>query len=315
MDLIELDRQLSEASAKVRRRDKLQADEAQVMRQLEEARSEIKKWDGTIAGTAKKLKDLDSASLGYLFGTLFGDRMDRINDEKERLLKQKLKRDECAAAVEPLEQELVALRDELATLSDAGSVHDDLLTKKAEVLKARGDETATRLLELGEKIAGWETVDREIPEAIEAGKAVLPHLEAAIRDLSGARSWGHVDMLGGGLLTGLAKHGNIDGARNHVNNAQICMRRFDRELNDVTSSKVDLSMHIDGFSVFADLFFDGLITDWFVQSKINNSLERVEFAQKEVQSVIGQLAARGAEISAELATMREERATLVEQLK
>lgn len=314
VELQGLDKQLQAVSARCRRRDKHLEDEEQLQRQLAEARDLVKEWDGTVAETAKKLNKLDQASLAYLFGTLFGDRLDRISDEKERLLKQKLKRDESAAALAPLEQDLKAVRKALASFADVDATRAELLNQKEQLLKSRDDDVARELIESGERLSALRVLERELPEAIEAGQAVVPHLQAALVDLKGAQSWGAFDLLGGGLLVGMAKHGGIDAARCHIQDAQVCLRRFDRELRDVTTVSVDLNLDITAFDTFADIFFDCLISDWFAQTKINKSLGRVEAGLREVQSVTEQLRQHAARNAAELVALRGEREQLIEGL-
>ena len=141
--LRQLDQQLQDAAIAQRRRDKLQRDEQQLVEQLTDARAKLREWEQTVAKTSKTLADLDQASLSYVFATLFGDRQDRIADEQERLLKQKLQRDECAAAVTPLESELQAMRSELLQLAEVAASRDALLLAKEEVLQSRGDAIAT----------------------------------------------------------------------------------------------------------------------------------------------------------------------------
>ena len=48
-------------------------------------------------------------------------------------------------------------------------------------------------------------------------------------------------------------------------------------------------INIDGFDKFADFFFDGLIADWFVQSKIHKSQESVSRVKSEVYGVLNKL--------------------------
>ena len=45
-------------------------------------------------------------------------------------------------------------------------------------------------------------------------------------------------------------------------------------------------MEIHGFLVFADFFFDGIVTDWLVQSRIEEAREQVEAAIAKVTSVL-----------------------------
>jgi len=48
------------------------------------------------------------------------------------------------------------------------------------------------------------------------------------------------------------------------------LERFQEELADA-GVRLNLALEIDGFSKFADFFFDGIISDWIVQSKIQNA--------------------------------------------
>ena len=51
----------------------------------------------------------------------------------------------------------------------------------------------------------------------------------------------------------------------------------------------NIDIEIDGFTKFADFFFDGLIADWVVQSKIHDSQNSVEQVKYEVSSVLKKL--------------------------
>ena len=44
-------------------------------------------------------------------------------------------------------------------------------------------------------------------------------------------------------------------------------------------------MDVGSFLTFADYFFDGVIADWMVQSKIGDSLNQVREARRQVSSI------------------------------
>jgi hypothetical protein len=46
---------------------------------------------------------------------------------------------------------------------------------------------------------------------------------------------------------------------------------------------------IGGFRTFADFFFDGIIADWLVQSKIQEARRQVEDAINQVEWILGSL--------------------------
>ena len=106
-----------------------------------------------------------------------------------------------------------------------------------------------------------------------------------------AGNWGVVDMLGGGLLTSLIKRGKMSGAEAELSQARDALRQFAAELRDVRDA-ADISVEINDFLGFADLFFDGLIVDWLMQSRIHAAREQVAQAQARVRSVRDELQSR-----------------------
>ena len=63
---------------------------------------------------------------------------------------------------------------------------------------------------------------------------------------------------------------------------------FQKELRDVEAIQ-NLQIDIGGFLTFADFFFDGLIADWLVQSKIKNARKQVADAIAQVEWILGSL--------------------------
>ena len=70
--------------------------------------------------------------------------------------------------------------------------------------------------------------------------------------------------------------------------ARYDLRNFSRELQDV-EGHMDLDIDLNDFLTFADFFFDGLIADWLVQSKINHARSQVEEAIRRVEQVLERL--------------------------
>ena len=126
---------------------------------------------------------------------------------------------------------------------------------------------------------------KEIFEAIAAGERALNSLYAAQDKLKSARGWGMIDLFGGGLFTDMVKHSKMDDASRCMEDAKHHLTVFQRELKDVNLS-LDLRMEVGGFLSFADFFFDGLVADYLVQSKIASAREQVEDAIMMVKNVL-----------------------------
>lgn len=129
---------------------------------------------------------------------------------------------------------------------------------------------------------------KETQEAISAGERALSSLRNAQNELSSAKNWGLFDMLGGGFVSTLVKHGKMDNAKRYMEQAKYDLNSFSRELRDVNMS-VNLNIDTHDFLTFADFFFDGLVADMLVHSKINEIREQVHDAICHVESLLTEL--------------------------
>ncbi len=135
-------------------------------------------------------------------------------------------------------------------------------------------------------------MDREVREAIAAGERALNSLKYAKEDLDSARSWGIADLLGGGSIIGLMKHSKMNHAVSHKEEAKSNLRVFQRELQDVTVN-TDLNLEVGDFLTFADFFFDGVVADYLVQSKISDARKQVDRAIRQVSQIVSSLRRMG----------------------
>ena len=130
-----------------------------------------------------------------------------------------------------------------------------------------------------------ELMNQEIREAIDAGERALISLRAAQDKLNSARNWGIFDMIGGSFFSSLMKRSQIDGASEYMAQAQLDLRRLQKELRDI-QEPMDLKIEVSDFLSFADVFFDNLLVDWMVQNKIAEARGQVEDAIFRVESIL-----------------------------
>ena len=130
---------------------------------------------------------------------------------------------------------------------------------------------------------------REIREAIGAADEALYHLESARGYLGSAGNWGILDILGGGLITGLVKHSKMGNAEREIQEAKYALQRFGKELRDVAGYT---SVHINDFLTFADFIFDGFLADVIVQSKISEAKRQCDDAIFRVSEIRRELTDR-----------------------
>lgn len=129
----------------------------------------------------------------------------------------------------------------------------------------------------------------EIREAIQAGEQALSSLQIAREQLNGARNWGIADLLGGGILTSFFKHERISDASGSIEAAKRDLKVFQRELKDVTVIPGDMKIEVGSFLLFADFFFDGLVADYLVQSRIGEARSQVSDTIERVETLLREL--------------------------
>lgn len=133
-----------------------------------------------------------------------------------------------------------------------------------------------------------EGMKHEIREAIQAGERALISLRSAKEKLDSASSWGMFDMLGGGLFSTVMKRSKMNDAQVLMENAKSDLLRFQQELKDV-NVPMELRMDIGSFLSFADFFFDGIVADYLIQSKILDAKAQVTDAIRRIETILRDL--------------------------
>jgi hypothetical protein len=130
--------------------------------------------------------------------------------------------------------------------------------------------------------------------------------------LHSAQGWGVWDLLGGDLLATAVKHNRIDDARQAVYQVQDALGHFQRELADVSQSAQFIVEDIGKFETFADYFFDGLISDWVIQARIDRSLDNARDTARRLDGVLARLEGRKKALEGQINRLREDKNVLVE---
>ena len=140
------------------------------------------------------------------------------------------------------------------------------MEEKTEQIKKSGVPEAGRIMNLENEIAFLETQQKEIQEAVTAGKRALDITRKILEDLDSAKNWSTFDLMGGGLIADMAKYDRLNKVQDKIQDLQAALRGFRTELADVTERiSGDLHVEIGDFLHFADYFStDCLQTGWFM---------------------------------------------------
>lgn len=307
----QINREIAEAKEHIRKRERLQGMLRRAEETLNSEEQRLQSLKKILDKEEMDVKRLEGLSIRGIFFAIAGNKQEKISKEEEEFLAAKLKYDECLNSVSTLREEVERYSSQLAALGYTQNSLESLLHRKEELIIQSNDQNARVILSNLEQISDLTLDLRELREAILAGNEVIRSLEAAEEALNQAENWGKWDMFGGGFMSTSAKHSNIDDAVDFVTEAKSHLNRFSRELRDVNMD-IDVSIDISSFDRFADYFFDGLIADWNVQNKINQSQDSVHDTLNRVRLVIGNVQRRYNDIDGKINNLKLKNKTIVE---
>jgi DNA repair exonuclease SbcCD ATPase subunit len=257
------------------------------------------------------VEKLSKMNITTIFYTILGSKEGQIEKERQEVLAAQLKLDDINKQISDTKKHISELKAERAKISQSEEKYNKLYKKKYDLLVQNKNDNTSRINEIEDKIVAYKSNLKEINEAISAGNRVLQSLKAVDKSLGSAEGWGLWDMLGGGgLITGMIKHGHIDDARDNASEVQRLLNRFRTELADVKVSS-SITIDIEGFVKFADFFFDGLIVDWVVQSRINDSQESANKVRSDVVNVLSKLSKMQGNDNEQLSNLERELSKII----
>lgn len=272
--LYEINRDIEVLTAAHARQRQLDAQIKELYRQREERQARV---DETAQRFHKEQDDVDKLEKGGLRSfllSLTGEKEERLDQERREALAAKFQYDQAKSDLEYVENKLNSLIRERDGLRGSQERLEALWEEKSELVKAMGGPQGQQLAELDRQLADLSHQQKELEEAISAGENAKRLLGQVQNDLDSARNWGTWDMLGGGLIATMAKYDRLDSAQSSIQAAQRALSDFRTELADVSRLQVP-NIQIGEFATFADYFFDGIFSDWYVQSSIKTAQEGV----------------------------------------
>ena len=260
----------------------------------------------------KDVIKLENSGISSLFLSLLGKREDKLDKEREEYLTAKMKYEECLESIRELEAEIQYANIELKKYHTANEDYLKAIKQKRQIILKEDSIESKHLKERLEIINELKLDIKEIKEAIDAGEKANTSLQKMKDHLNTAKGWGMWDMMGGGLISNIAKHSAIEKANQIAHSAQSNLKSFQKELSDVNNF-TEITVDISNFTAFADFFFDGFFVDWFVQSKINNSIDNVENTYNKISEIVRDLKRELEKLQSKLSNNERETKDILEK--
>ncbi|NLY44859.1 MAG: hypothetical protein GX053_02550 [Tissierella sp.] len=284
----EINKEIYELTERIRAKEKLVSQRDMLSKELDRKRIKKDNLYNELKKEKEDVEKLQGLSFSAIFLSLIGKKEDRLDKEKEEVLTAELRYEEALQTIRELDKELKEINNQLRNFTDVKDRYDKLIEEKERLLLKDDSLQGRRLRESLNSMNELKLDIKEVDEAIYSGERAVSALNEMREHLKSARDWGVWDVLGGGIFVDMAKHSAIDKANEVSHKVQSLLKSFQKELSDVNEF-TDIKVNISGFASFADFFFDGFFVDWFVQSKINNSLDSVNGAISKINPILKNL--------------------------
>ncbi|WP_105615208.1 hypothetical protein [Vallitalea okinawensis] len=278
-------KQVMDEIAEAKRLDK-------VILSIEDEQRELKKKCHKLEEQLRKeeedVEKLKKMSLSNFLHTLLNDKAEKLNKEEQEAFEAKLKYDSAVAELQASDNSLSVYKNKYNEVSGSKRNYSILMDKKKSYIEQYMPDQWESIEKMTNAINVITSQLKELNEAIQAGNRVMSTIGLTEEALSSAANWGTYDMIGGGTIATMVKRDKMHTAQNHIHTLQNQMRTFSRELKDV-DTYLDVDLQINSFLGFADYFFDGLIVDWAVQSKINDAKNKIYNVRGQIQSIMSNI--------------------------
>ncbi|KIL49429.1 hypothetical protein [Jeotgalibacillus soli] len=299
----DLQERQAQLQLKINERDKYKRKLASLLEQLAEQQNKRDMLGKKLTKEQRDVQNLEQFSFMNLYRKWSG-KMDEIREKEiTEIAEIELKWNEAVKMAKDIEQDCQQVNQKISEAEWIGldQKWQALMKEKEEWLRTHTEIERDLLEVVYQKRTNQETVIREIDEALSAGNRTISALRQASDHLDSAKSMSTWDtFFGGGFIVTAMKHNSLDQSEDAIHRAQVELRRFDTELQDVKNVvSQNVTVERGSFLTFADYFFDDIFSDWTIHSRITSSQENLEEATRKVTEICEALQSQLKELRAE----------------
>ena len=287
-DLTALRAALAQQADRIARRNQLASMLQSLQREAARLEQRAIQLQQTLAREEADVERLKRMSATAILYTILGKKEAKFDKEAQEAAAARLNYTAAVQQLEDTQARIQTAQQELDTLQDAQDRYNALFAQLRQLL-LRQPEMAAQLAQMEQAQAEARSQLRELEEAIGAGNAALGQTAAVLDSLGSAAGWGTWDLLGGGLISDLAKYSHLDSAQQNTQQLQALLSRFRTELADVHMAPQLGEIAPGGLLQFVDIFFDNLFVDWAVLSQIHDAQAQMEQLQAQISGVLEKL--------------------------
>lgn len=287
--------ELSLLQAQLTYKKRLEAMLAELKSQQAVLKEKVAQLEVKMQAERKDVDRLEGKSLAAFFYHVTGQMEEKLDEERREYYAARVKYDTALRELKAIEQDLECTEEDLRDLADCELRYVRVIEQKRIAIENAGTAVSEELMEKEQNLSFLRSQEQELEEAIAAGTTALRTANDVVNSLKNAESLGLFDILGGGFLADMAKHETLDDAQKNVEELQIALQKFNKELADV-KIRSQMQVGMDRLLKFADIFFDNLLTDMAALENIKSSRAQVDQTRDQILGVLRQLQTRLEEV-------------------
>ena len=280
--------EISLLQAQLTYKKRLEAMLKELNAQREPLKAKVEQLKKQMQMEQKDVQRLEGRSLAAFFYHVTGQMAEKLDEERREYYAARVKYDAAARELEAIEQDIECTEEDLGDLADCEERYAQAIEKKRIAIETAGTLLSEELLEKERELNFLRCQEQELEEAIASGTTVLRIASDVLSSLRNMESISYLGRLGSNVLTDMAKHETMDEAQKNVEQLQINLQRFNKELSDV-ELRENLQVSIDKMLRFSDLFFENLLAETAVPEKLRQARSQVDQALDLILGILRQL--------------------------
>ena len=253
----------------------------------------------------KDVDRLEGKSLSAFYYHAFGKINEKLEGERREYYAARVKYDAAVRELKAVELDLECTEEDLQDLQDCEQRYARAMEEKRRAIKVSGTEQAQEFLEKEQDLNFLKAQERELEEAIAAGTAALRVANDVVLSLKHVEGLGLFERLGTSFLTDMAKREVLDDAQKNVEQLQIQLQRFNKELADV-KVRANLAVGMGKLLKFTDTYFENLLSVETPVKRMKESARKVDETRDLILGMLRQLQSRLEEVRHRQTTMQVE---------
>lgn len=275
---------LKELLVKIKSKESIQKKLNDLYSQKDELNIKIKEQRKILRKENEDVEKLEYMNISSFFYYLTRTKENKLSKEKEEAYQAKLKYDSFILQFNTIQKDILYYESKLKEINECEIQYHELYESKLNDIKT----TNPNIEQLENDYISSQNKIKELNEAIHVGEIALKTANKISIKLDKAKSWSTYDLIGGGGIGDLVKHGHLDDAQNLINELQAQLNRFKCELYDV-KVEFNVKIEIDQFLKFADYWFDSIFADYSVLDRIKNAINQINTTQTSITNVLNHL--------------------------